>query len=486
MRFLRQSLTGLFLLAATLGLIVYAGAMVRDAVQTRMSEEPRVPQSRERVFSVNVVTATPGREVPELTAFGQIESRRELELRASAGGRIVELADGFVEGGHVDENQFLARIDPADAEAALERAQSDLYDAEAEAREAADAVILAQDNLEAAQEQATLYEKAFQRQTDLQNRGVGTAAAVETAELQASGARVTVIQRRQALAEANARVDQSATTVQRAKLAVSEAERSLADTEIRAGFSATLSDVTVVEGRLVSSNEQIARLVDPDALEVAFRVSTQAYARLLDDAGQLIKADVTVTLDVFGTDIEAPARIERAAASAGDGQTGRVVYARMDRAPSFRPGDFVTVRVQEPALDNVVRLPATAVDGNETVLYIGDDDRLVSAKVQVVRRQGDDVLVRAPNVAGQSIVAQRTPLLGEGIKVRALAPQGADVATAEPALLELSEERRAKLVAFVEGNGRMPDEAKKRVLAQLAQPKVPAAVVERIEARIGG
>ncbi len=112
MRFLRQSLTGLFLLAATLGLLVYAAATVRDAVQTRMSEEPRVPQARERVFTVNVVTATAGREVPVLTAFGQVESRRELELRASAGGRIVELADGFVEGGHVEDQQLLARIDP--------------------------------------------------------------------------------------------------------------------------------------------------------------------------------------------------------------------------------------------------------------------------------------------------------------------------------------------------------------------------------------
>ena len=53
-------------------------------------------------------------------------------------------------------------------------------------------------------------------------------------------------------------------------------------------------------------------------------------------------------------------------------------------------------------------------------------------------------------------------------------------------MLELTEERRAKLVAFVEGNKRMPDEMKARVLAQLAEPQVPAKVVERIESRMGG
>ena len=53
-------------------------------------------------------------------------------------------------------------------------------------------------------------------------------------------------------------------------------------------------------------------------------------------------------------------------------------------------------------------------------------------------------------------------------------------------MVELTDERRAKLIAFVEGNQRMPTEAKERVLSQLAEPQVPARVVERIESRMGG
>ncbi|HEX9856978.1 MAG TPA: efflux transporter periplasmic adaptor subunit, partial [Paracoccaceae bacterium] len=64
---------------------------------------------------------------------------------------------------------------------------------------------------------------------------------------------------------------------------------------------------------------------------------------------------------------------------------------------------------------------------------------------------------------------------------------GAVLAAPEPeALVELSDERRARLVAFVEGNSRMPAEAKARVLAQLAQDLVPAQVIERLEQRMGG
>ena len=53
-------------------------------------------------------------------------------------------------------------------------------------------------------------------------------------------------------------------------------------------------------------------------------------------------------------------------------------------------------------------------------------------------------------------------------------------------MLELTEERRARLVAFVEGNKRMPKEAKARVLAELSKPQVPARMVARIESRMGG
>ncbi len=485
MRFLRKSLLGLFLLSLTLGLLAYAGVLVRDAVQVRLNEEPRVPRARERVFAVNVVPVEFGTMVPELAAFGEVQSRRTLELRAATGGTLMDLAEDFVEGGRVEAGQLLARVNPADAEAALSRAESDVLDAELETREAARALELARDELAAAEDQVALREQALQRQRDLLERNVGTAAAVETAELAVSSARQAVLTRRQALASAEARIDQAASAGKRAQLAREEAQRRLDDTEIRAQFAGTLTDVNVVAGRLVSANERLGSLIDLDALEVAFRVSTQQYARLLDDDGRLRPAGVTVTLDVFGTNITAQGTLSRDGAAVGEGQTGRLLFASLDAARGFKPGDFVTVTLAEPALDFVARLPATAVDAGDQVLMVGEEDRLEVVEVRVMRRQGDDVLIRARDLAGREVVAERTPLLGAGIKVKPLRA-GGDEAPAEPEMLELTEERRARLVAFIEGNTRMPAEAKTRILAQLAQPKVPAQTVERIESRMGG
>jgi len=478
-------MVGLFLTAATLGLLVWAGVLVRGAVQERMADDRAAPPVRERTFAVNVVLAEPGVQTPVLESFGEIASRRTLELRAATGGRVVFLSDKFEDGGAVRTGDVLVRIDPADAQSAVDRAGNDLSDAEAEVRDAARGLALARDELSAAQAQSDLRTRAYQRQLDLAERGVGTTAASEIAELAESAAQQAVLARRQAVAGAEARVDLSATREARAQLALAEAQRRLADMVIKAPFSGTLNATNLVEGRLVSSNERLAELIDPDDLEVSFRVSTAQYARLLDGNGNPVLADLTVTLDAAGVDLTAPGRITRTSGSAGEGQTGRLIFAALGRAAGFKPGDFVTVRVQEPPLENVVRLPASAVDAQGMVLVLGEGDRLETLNVTILRRQGDDVLVRGP-IAGREVVEARSPLLGAGIAVKPLRRGAATEPALTPEMLELSEERRAKLVAFVEGNKRMPDEAKARVLAQLSQPSVPAAMVARIESRMGG
>jgi RND family efflux transporter MFP subunit len=482
MRFLRKSLTGLFLVALTLGLLAYAGVLVREAVQARMNEEPRVRPVRERVFAVNVVPVTFETVAPELRTFGEVQSRRTLELRAATGGSVIDLDEAFVEGGQVEAGQILARIDPANAQSALDRAENDLLDAQAEQREANRAIVLARDEQTAAQDQVELREQALQRQIDLRDRNVGTAAAVETAELALSSAKQAVLTRRQSIATAEARIDQAATRLRRAEIARDEAQRRLDETEIRAQFSGTLSDVSLVAGRLVSPNEKLAQLVDPQSLEVTFRVSTQQYARLLDETGALIKTSVAVSLDVFGTNITATGQLSRDSAAVGEGQTGRLLFASLDAPRGFKPGDFVTVSVQEPELPRVARVPSTALNAAEEVLVVGEDGRLEVHEVRLLRRQGDDVLIRARALEGRQIVAERTPLWGAGIKVK---PLGAVAAPEEPAMVELTDERRAKLRAFVEANSRMPAEAKTRLLGQLENAQVPARVVERLESRMG-
>jgi len=488
MRFLRRSLVGLFLLSLTVGLLAMAGNSVYSALKDKWAKESSQRPRSERVFSVNVLRANAGDVVPEMTAFGEVRSERVLDLRTTAAGVIVTLADSFVEGGTVKAGQMLVHIDGQNAKDAEYRAQSDLAEAKAEVSEAGAALALAKDEIGAANGQVRLRIQALTRQKDLRGRGVGTDAAVEAAELAEAVANQAVLSRRQALLQAEARVSKAVIRLARQEVNLAEAQRRVADTEINAEFDGTLSNVTAVKGGVVTMNERLAQLIDTEALEVSFRVSTSQYARLLGPDGALTKAPVDVLLDVFGVDMLAQGRVSRESAAVGEGLTGRLLFAKLERPRGFRPGDFVTVRIKEPLLKDVIVLPASAVDAAGTVLLIGDEDRLEQVSVEVLRKQDDDVLVQAQAIVGRDVVAERSPLFGSGIKVKPIRVDGIAVSepAPEPEMLELTQERRAKLIAFVESNQRMPKEAKARVLSQLAKDKVPARTVERIESRMGG
>ncbi|RVV98356.1 HlyD family efflux transporter periplasmic adaptor subunit [Mesobaculum littorinae] len=494
MRFLTRSLLGIFLLAATLGLLALAAGTLLRAVEVRMADEGFSRPARERTFAVNVLSYDSETVVPVLSTFGEIRSRRTLDLRATVAGEVVELGPGVEEGGAVEAGQLLFRLDPTDAETALEIARTDLKDAEAELRDARRSLDISRDDLASAEAQSELRARAATRQRDLTSRGLGAESEAETAELAAASAEQAVLSRRQALADAQARIDSATTALSRQRIALSEAERTVEDTRIVAGFDGVISDLAVTEGGLVSNSEVLAQLVDPQALEVAFRVSTPQYARLLDASGGLLDADVSVSLDVNGYSIATTGQISRESAAVAEGQTGRLLFATLDGAAGFRPGDFATVAIEEPPLPRVARLPAAAVDAGNSVLVVGEDSRLSVAPVELLRRQGDAVLVRA-DLEGARIVAERSPLLGAGIKVTVTDPMG-EAGTAEdtaaatdaetPPMVALSAERRARLVAFVEASDAMPSEAKQRVLAQLREAEVPSDMVARIESRMGG
>ena len=422
MRFLLRSLTGVLLVALTFGLLAFAGGLMLSAVQERAAREGGGRPAQEQVTAVRAITLEPETIAPDLVAFGELRARRELEVRAPAAGRIVEIAGAFQEGGRAAQGDLLVAIDPASARAALGRARAEAAEAEADLRDAERTLDLARDELAAARDQADIQARALERARSLAGRGVGSDAAIETAEIAASTAEQAVLSRRGAVLSSEAAIDQARARIERAAIDLAEAERTLGDTEVRAAFDGVLADVATLEGGLVGVNERLARLVDPSRLEVVFRVSAAQYARLLDEGGALVGSPVAVSLGVSEVEIGAEGRIVREGAAVGEGGTGRTLYAALEPAPGLRPGDFVRVVIEEPPLAEVARLPATAVAADGTVLVLDEEGRLEAAPVTVMRRQGEDVLVRAPDLAGRQVVAERSPLLGPGIRVRLVGP----------------------------------------------------------------
>ena len=493
MRFLLRGIAGLLLLALTIGFIAIG---VIRFVGARDSEEAGRPGSaQERSFVVNVATLERVTAEPVITAYGEIRSWRTLELRAATGGRIMDRSDGFRDGAAVEAGTLLFAIDPAEAQANLADAEVALLDARAEVVEAREALILAEADLAAAETQRTLRIQALDRQRELQQREFAAAVVVEEAELAVANAEQAVASRTLALVSARNRIDRADRTISRSAITRDEAARILAETRVTAEFDGLLSDVDAAAGRRVSANERLGMLIDLTALEVAFRVSNTQFARLLQD-GALRPAPVSVALDLDGTGVMVDGHIERVGAMVASGDTGRIVYARLDADPDtiLRPGDFVTVSVTEPPLADVAVIPATAADSVGRLLIVDEDDRLEAVATTILRRQGDQLIIGdAP--FGARYVTERTPQLGPGIKVRpvdsAPSAEGSGAALPTPVGMSsgggdrvvLNDEERRSLIEILEADRRMPEDRRDRLRGILSQPEVPRGLVERLRLR---
>ncbi|MEM8755768.1 MAG: HlyD family efflux transporter periplasmic adaptor subunit, partial [Pseudomonadota bacterium] len=345
--------------------------------------------------------------------------------------------------------------------------------------------------MQAAETQRDLRAAALDRRAGLLGRGVSTSAEVEEAELALAAAEQSAASRAQATLAAAMRIERSELRRQRAEIALEEARRDLAEIDHRAGFDGLLSDVTAVLGGLVTPNERLGLLIDPTALEAVFRVSNAQYARLLDGRGALKPTPLTVTLELDETPLTVGGVVDRSSAVIDGGETGRLVFARLDleSASLLRPGDFVHVSIAERALDRVATLPAAAVTESGELLVLDAGDRLRAAKVRILRRIGDEVIVAgAPD--GARYVRARAPQLGAGVKVRPLGGPDRDAPASggvdDPQLLvDLAPDRRDRLIGFVEQSEKMSAEAKMRVLSTLRTGRAPADLLERIERGMG-
>jgi len=488
MKFLTRSAIGLFLLSLTLGILLLAAGQIMWAVKEAQENPAAGRTPKERMVSVNIDTLTAVTATPIITSYGTVESWQSLELRSSVAGPLIELAPEFRDGGIVTEGQMLFKIDPVKLETSIALAEADLADAAAEVADAASALELAQADVDVAQGQLELRTQAYDRQVGLRERGVNTELDVEAATIALSAAKQTLIGQQQGYAQAVTRISRSEVALDRREIALNEARRSLVDAVVTAPFDGVMSNVSAVLGRLVTTNEQLGVVIDPSALEIAFRVSNNEFSRMLLEDGTLRRSKVRLILSYGSGQIEMEGKIERAGAEVGDGQIGRIIYARLLDADTsvMRPGDFLTVEVSEPPMNDVAIIPASSATTDGRILLLQDDDRLEEVTVKILRRQGDELIVTDVPF-DRRYVLQRSPQTGAGIQVKPivpLVPVEAGEAAPEPEMIVLDDERRARLVAFIEGRENMAAASKETVLDQLAQPEVSLELVERFEAKM--
>lgn len=414
-------------------ILALAGGGASWLVATRPDARPQPP--REKIWTVAAAPADRLTLTPTLAVFGEIVAGSSVTLRPWVAGRVVAIGDGLVDGAVVAKGDLLLAIDRFEYEATLTERQAELAEARARLAETEADVAAERDLVTNADQQVALRQRDHRRRLDLRRRGTGTQKAVDDAELALNEARQRQTQRRQTVARLVARADQQRARVQRADVAVSRAARDLQDTRLTAPFDGFLMETAAAVGRIMSTNDTAARIIDAHSLEARFQLTDSDYARLLGDTAAgaaapdrngLIGRPAEVRWRIGTETFRFPARIRRVGARIDAAMGGVFLYARLDaadRSIPLRPGAFVQVAIPDRTYRDVVRLPSRAVEGGRAVYRI-DGDRLARVAVTVVRRLGADLLLRPDDPAalppGAPVVTARFPEIGPGVKVQTL------------------------------------------------------------------
>ncbi|WP_029041628.1 efflux RND transporter periplasmic adaptor subunit [Cucumibacter marinus] len=396
---------------------ILAGAWFAANQMIASRPEPVERRAFERSFTVTAVDAQPVTVRPSITAFGEVLASRAVDIRAQVGGQIQSVSPNLLPGGEVETGEELVTVDRFDYESTLADAEAGLAQARLGLVESREALSREQVNLELAQTQLDAAEADLQRAETLLEGGSITEQALQESRLIVAQRRQAVRQSQSAVATQETAIERQQSAIRTAQLVAERAQRSLDNTTITAPFDGVVVSANAAMGGAVTTNEVIGRIYDRDALEVRFTLSDDEYGRLTRDG--LIGRTIEARWDIEPDPVVLTGAITRTGAEIDAATGGVTVFASLEGEADagIRPGTFVAISVEGPALEGVLRLPEMAVYDNDHVFIIVDG-ALQSVPATVVARDAGQVLIRADIEPGTRIATTRLAQAGDGVKVR--------------------------------------------------------------------
>ena len=491
MNFLLRSFLGLIILSITLGFLIFGSFVLIEALKKRSEKSDNRRFQKERVFAVNVETLNKQTASPKILSYGEIYSKRMLEIRPLVSGRLDYVSEKFVEGGYVKSGDILFRLNQKDYLNELEIAEIDLEDTKAQLSEAISKLDYANLEFEVSESQLNLRKNALDRQTQLAVSGLITSSQLENTQLAYSSSMQQFLNKQNLVKSSKNAIDKLKIQLKRRSISIDKAKRNLDETEIKAPFDGIIASVNILPGSVINKNEKLGTLLDPNSLEVMFNLSANEFARVIDKDGKLLNLDITAYLKLSNKDIPFSGKIERINPEIMNIGSGRKLFASINLGENktLRPGDFVVLEIEEPSLKNITVLPSSAVTIDGKIFILEEDNRLKEIEVTILRRQGNEVIVSGAPTK-KEYVMQRSPQLGNGLKIKPLRKKDREISNSvnlskNNELVTISSEKQKELINILDKLDRMPKSVKDKLYEEINSGKIKAKTLKRLEKNMG-
>ncbi|MDH3992576.1 MAG: efflux RND transporter periplasmic adaptor subunit [Gammaproteobacteria bacterium] len=357
------------------------------AVLIAVNEPEMVPEPYEPlVTTVRVTRVEAAAEYLGITSQGTVQPRSQSELIPEVSGRVVWISHALVGGGAFQQDAVLLRIDDADYRTLVDRGEASLKRAEAEYGHAAD---------------------ELERMASLHKRQLASQQQLDNARRAAQVADANLIETRAGLEQAN---------------------RDLARTELRAPFDGLVRNEQVDVGQFITRGQSIGTIYATDYVEVRLPISADQLGYLglpVSTRGQIPETSrppVTVSSDFGNTRLLWEGQLMRLEAEIDE--RSRMIYGvtrlRLEEnedSPILPVGMFVQAEIRGRRVENIIRLPRSAMRDNNQVLVVDADNRLHFRQVSLLRLEHDDMLINDGLADGELVCISPLQTVVEGMRV---------------------------------------------------------------------
>lgn len=344
--------------------------------------------------TVRVTPVTAASEHLTISSQGTVQPRSQSELIPEVSGRVVWISPALISGGSFSMDEVLLRIDDADYRSTLARSEAALTRAKIE-------LDYTEDELERMQ---SLRSKQLASQQQLDN----TRRAWQVAQANLSESRA----------------------------ALEQASRDLERTELRAPFDGLVRNEHVDLGQFITRGQSIGTIYATDYVEIRLPIAADQLVYLglpLSTRGQIpaaIRPPVTVAADFGNARLLWEGELIRLEAEFDE--RSRMLYGvarlRMDingiDSLPVPVGMFVQAEIRGRKVENVFRLPRSAMRDNNQVLVVDSDDRLNFRQVSILRLEHDEMLIDKGLSEGELVCISPLQTVVEGMLVKPFIEEG--------------------------------------------------------------
>jgi len=373
-------------------LIVLFGA----AATTILIKSRRPPTRQRPRFTgalVEVVRVTEEERRVAVEGTGTVVPRHQIVLAPQVTGKVVWVHPDLVAGGVFDRGDELVRIERADYELGVQRA-------EAQVAQAAYQLEVARANAGIAQREWDLVHSSRQHLLE------GTEEEPEEPD---------------PLVLHEPQLRQAEANLASAEASLETAELSLQRTVLRAPFNCRVRSQAVSPGQLIGPSAQVATLYGTDLVEIEVGLPIADLAWI-----EIPGASARVLLDAGEETFAWTGRVSRSVGVLDElGRLARVVVQVKDpfhrtsrNGPELSIGSFVTVEIEGRRIERTIPLPRSALRENATIWVAAADSTLQIREVSVDRLTPSEALIAAGIDPGELVVL--SPLAGaaEGMRLR--------------------------------------------------------------------